>query len=201
MKKIISYSFLIISTAVLCSCGNTAETDAKDKADSTNNAKIDNAEKADTGTQNKPMADMEQDASFATAAADGGMMEVELGKMAVSKGVSPAIKKLGAMMVKDHSAANAELKTAAAAKNITLPTALSEKCQKTVADLTEKKGADFDKAYADLMVSDHKEDIDLFNKQADKGTDKDLAAWAKGKVPVLQHHLQMAEETKKAVDK
>ena len=69
------------------------------------------------------------------------------------------------MMVKDHSKANEELKAAATAKNITLPAAVSDKCQKKVAELSEKKGADFDKAYADLMVSDHKEDIDEFKKK------------------------------------
>jgi putative membrane protein len=129
------------------------------------------------------------------------MLEVELGKLAVKKGVSPSIKKLGAMMVKDHSKANDELKAAAAAKTIILPSLMSDKCQKKVADLSEKKGADFDKAYADLMVSDHKDDIDAFKKEADKGMDKELSAWAKGKVPVLEHHLMMSEDAKKVVNK
>ena len=183
------------------SCGNTGG-DAKKEADSTNTAKIDSAKTADTiATKNSHLADLKPDAEFATAAADGGMLEVELGKMAVEKGASPTIKKLGAMMVKDHGKANEELKAAAAAKNITLPSLMSEKCQKKVTDLSEKKGADFDKAYADLMVSDHKDDIDEFKKEAEKGMDKDLSAWAKGKVPTLQHHLEMAENAKKIVNK
>lgn len=104
-------------------------------------------------------------------------------------------------MVKDHSKANDELKAAAKEKNITLPAMMSDKCQKKVSDLSEKKGADFDKAYADLMVSDHKDDIDEFKKEADSGMDKQLSAWAKDKVPVLEHHLMMAEDAKKAVNK
>ena len=105
------------------------------------------------------------------------------------------------MMVKDHSKANDELKAAAKEKNITLPPIMSDKCQKKVSDLAEKKGTDFDKAYAGLMVSDHKDDIDEFKKEAEKGMDKQLSAWAKGKVPVLEHHLMMAEEAKKLADK
>jgi len=200
MKKILVYTIPLFFIAAISSCDN-AGGDAKKEADSTNNAKIDSARSADTiASKNSHMADLKTDADFATAAADGGMMEVALGKLAVDKGVSPSIKKLGAMMVKDHAKANDELKAAAAAKNITLPALMSEKCQKKLSDLSEKKGVDFDKAYADLMVSDHKEDIDEFKKEADKGMDAQLSTWAKGKLPILEHHLMMAEDAKKATD-
>ena len=143
---------------------------------------------------------MKPDASFATEAADGGMLEVALGKLAVSNGMSKTVKNLGAMMVKDHSMINMELEAAAKTKGISLPVSMSDKCNRTVADLSMKKGKDFDKAYADLMVSDHKEDIDAFKKEADKGTDNDLAAWAKAKLATLEHHLSKSEEAKKMVD-
>ena len=87
------------------------------------------------------------------------------------------------MMVKDHIKANTELKAVAITKNITLPDTLSYKCQKTIADLGLKTGKDFNKAYADLMVSDHKDDIDDFKNEAEKGNDAGLSAWAKNKVP------------------
>jgi len=201
MKKSLVSLGVMVLVATAMSCGN-AETDAKKQAEQANDAKIDSAKTADTvAAATSHTADLKPDADFAVAAADGGMLEVELGKLAAQKGVSSDVKKLGAMMVKDHSKANDELKAAAKAKDITLPATMSDKCQKTLSDLTQKQGADFDKAYADLMVSDHKDDIDEFKKEAEKGNDKDLSAWAKGKVPVLQHHLMVAEQTKKAVDK
>jgi len=191
------------------SCGNNASSDPKAAAEQANDAKLDsNKANADSAGSNAStpgngtaIASTEPDVDFAVAAADGGMMEVELGTMASKKGVSADIKKLGAMMVKDHSAANNELKAVAKTKNITLPAAMSDKCRKKVQDLTEKTGADFDKAYADLMVSDHKDDIDEFKKEADSGKDSVLTAWARKKVPVLEHHLMMAEQAKKATDK
>jgi putative membrane protein len=184
------------------SCANNSTPDSKEMAENANEAKIDSAKATDTSSSTtSSMSDMKPDAEFAVAAADGGMMEVQLGKLAQEKGVSKQVKDLGAMMVKDHGAANEELKTAAAAKNITLPASLSDKCQKQVQDLSAKTGADFDKAYADLMVSDHKDDIDAFKKEAEKGNDAELRAWAQGKLATLEHHLQMAETTKKAVDK
>ena len=202
MKKYVYCTGILAMVIFLSSCGNSAESDPKEVADSTNHAKVDNAQAADTAANaSSHMADMKPDADFAVTAADAGMLEVELGKMAVEKGVSKQIKALGAMMVKDHSMANDELKAAAKAKNITLPAGMSEKCQKKIADLTQKSGTDFDKAYADLMVSDHKDDIDAFKKEGDKGNDAELKSWAQGKVPILEHHLKMAEDAKKAVDK
>jgi putative membrane protein len=92
-----------------------------------------------------------------------------------------------------------ELKTLAASKNITLPTVLSEECQNTYNDLAAKTGRDFDEAYTNFMVKDHKEDIDEFKEQADKGNDAELKSWAAGKVATLEHHLNMAKQTKDVI--
>jgi putative membrane protein len=201
MKRIIIQTMALGTLAFLFSCGG-ADTDSKQIADSTNQAKIDSAKKADTtaSTQNN-MAELKPDAKFAVAAADGGMLEVQLGKLAIEKGTTTQIKKLGALMVKDHSKANEELAAKAKEKNITLPATLSDKCQKTLADLSEKNGKAFDKAYADLMVSDHKEDIGEFKKEAENGNDSTMTQWARATIPTLEHHLSMSEQAKKSTDK
>ena len=201
MKKRTSFA-VMAGMAFLMSCGNTAETDARKKADSTNTANIDSAKARDTSAAHPVhMADLKPDADFAVAAADGGMLEVALGKLAMKKGTSSAVRKLGSQMVTDHSKANMELKALAAEKHLAIPAAMSEKCQKTESDLKEKKGNEFDKAYADLMVKDHKDDIDDFKKQAEKGNDAQVSAWAKNTLPVLEHHLMMAEDVQKKLEK
>jgi putative membrane protein len=201
MKKSFLSLIVILGVTMLSSCGD-GSTDSKKQADSANTANIDSAKKRDT-SEAAPvhMADMKPDADFAVAAADGGMLEVALGRLAEKKGVSQTIKKLGAQMVADHSKANMELKALAAEKHIVIPDNMSEKCQKKVSDLDEKKGRDFDKAYADLMVSDHKDDIDEFKKESEKGHDAQVSAWAKNKIPVLEHHLMMAEDAQKKLEK
>ena len=201
MKRVLQIVPVIAGLVFTVSCSNGSETDAKQQADSTNTANIDSAKLKDTSAAHPVhMADLKQDANFAVAAADGGMLEVALGKLAVKKGMSSAVKKLGAEMVKDHSKANLELKTLAGEKNIALPATMSEKCQKEVSDLDEKKGKDFDKAYADLMVKDHKEDIDEFKKEANDGNDSQVSTWAKNTLPVLEHHLVMAEDVQKKLE-
>jgi putative membrane protein len=125
---------------------------------------------------------------------------VQLGQLALTKGSSPKVKEFAQSMIDDHSKANEELKTLAQSKNITLPTTLSEKNQEHYNDLAEKSGAEFDQAYCDFMVKDHKEDLDKFKKAADNAEDPDLKSWAAGKVPVLEQHHSMAEELEKAVE-
>lgn len=193
----------LVSSILWASCSDGSTTDSKDRADSTNTARIDSTKSADTITRSKDsVADMKQDANFAVAAADAGMLEVALGKLASKNGTNPAVRKFGSQMVTDHTKANAELKTLATEKNIAIPKEMSDKCQKTLADLRDdKKGKDFDKAYADQMVKDHKDVIDEFKKEAEKGSDSQLAAWAKSKIPALEHHLTMAQDMQNTVDK
>ncbi len=106
------------------------------------------------------------------------------------------VKDFATMMVNDHSAANNELKEAAAKKNISLPMALSDEKQKKYNGLAVKKGTDFDKAYVDCMVDGHKDAIDAFQKESEKGNDADLRTWASGKLATLQHHYEVIKSIK-----
>lgn len=190
MKKIMLNATVFAAALFLatsCSDRKAENEDSKEVAEEQNDAKFDDS-------------NIEKDTEFAVNAADAGMLEVKLGELAQQKGTAPEVKSLGKMMVDDHSKANEELKALAQTKNITLPTSLSEKCQKKYDDIAAKSGKDFDDAFTDHMVKDHKDDIDAFKKEADKGEDPDLKQWAAGKVPTLEHHLDMAKTAEKAVD-
>ena len=152
-----------------------------------------------TVTTSHEQKDNKKDAEFVSKAAEGGIYEVELGRLAQMRGTSGQVKDLGKMMADEHSKANEELKALAAKKNITVPTTMGNDLQKKFDMLSAKSGADFDKEYASMMVDDHETDLKLFNKQAEHGDDPELKSWASGKVPVLEHHLEMARETKDAV--
>lgn len=141
----------------------------------------------------------DQDKMFTDEAAKGGMMEVMMGELAATNATNAKVKALGAMMVKDHGKANDELKTWAGKMNHTLPTAMSAEQQKNYDDLKTKKGADFDKAYTKLMVSDHEKDIASFKKQSAQGSNADLKSFAAKTLPTLEHHLMESKDAMKAV--
>jgi putative membrane protein len=138
------------------------------------------------------------DANFYKHAAEGGLAEVELGTLAQKKGHDSAVQEFGAMMVKDHSAANEKLKAIAAGKGLSLPTSPSIKQTATKGKLEVLSGETFDKSYIKGMVKDHKEDIAEFNKEANSGQDPDAKAFAKATLPTLKEHLEKIQSIAKS---
>lgn len=192
MKKISLVVLLAISTLSFQACSDKK----KGSEDSVENAENANDAKEDAGT-----GQTEESNEFAVKAANGGMMEVELGRLAQEKAQSQDVKEFGAMMVADHSKANDELKTIAATQNITLPTTLGEDEQKHVNDLAKLTGAEFDKKYVSMMVDDHKEDIDLFKKAADdEKTNPAVKEFATKTLPTLQKHMDRINAIDKKID-
>jgi putative membrane protein len=139
------------------------------------------------------------DKSFIKDAATGGMMEVELGKLAAEKAGSDKVKAFGRQMQDDHSKANDELKNLAKDKGVELPTSLGVKQKLTVERLSKLSGEDFDRQYMKTMIDDHKTDVSHFEKEASKAKDPDVKAFASKTLPTLKKHLQMAETTGKEV--
>jgi putative membrane protein len=185
MKKSNLFLSMFIAAGSLMACGDNANK----SSDSVEVAK-------DVNEENKQVPDKASD--FMVKAASGGMMEVQLGKMAQDKAQNPRVKAFGAMMVKDHTQANSEMKTLADTKKVMLPAALGDDHQKHVNDLNEKTGADFDKAYMNMMVDDHKNDISEFEDAA-KLDDADVKAFATKTLPVLRTHLDSAQAIHDAI--
>ena len=175
--------------------GNMNSSQNRNSSRSNRNSSNSNAtgEKARMGTLNT------HDHDFMMEAAMGGMMEVELGRVAAQKGMSDSVKQFGQRMVDDHSKANTELTTLASSKGITLPTALDDKHRKDVTKLSAMSGAEFDRAYMKMMVSDHKKDVSEFEKQSTKATDPDVKAFATNTLPTLKDHLQQATTIESSV--
>ncbi len=138
---------------------------------------------------------MAADHTFVAKAANGGMAEVKLGKLATEKAANPDVKSFGQQMVDDHSKAGDELKQLATSKGMTLPADIDAKEQATYDRLSKLSGAAFDRAYMREMVSDHHLDVLEFRRESQSGSDADVKAWAAKILPTLEHHLQMAEST------
>jgi putative membrane protein len=176
IMKTVFFSSVLAGTLALCSCGNNSS----EKQDTVDSAKA----------VNKEVKAVQPDASnFAIAAANGGMMEVELGRIAGEKASNPRVKAFGEMMVKDHSEANNTLKGIATSLNIAIPDSVSDATKKEIDMMKMKKGKDFDKAYVSMMLDDHKKDIAEFRKCADNCSDSTIKSFASTTLPVLEKHL------------
>lgn len=141
------------------------------------------------------------DEAFLKKAAQSGMIEVRLGELAKTKAMQPGVKDFGAMMAADHGKANAELKSLAESKKVELPTQLDSKHQATVERLEKLPGAEFDKAYVDEMVKDHKMDVKEFEEASKDAKDADVKAFAEKTLPTLRSHLEKVEALQKEISK
>jgi putative membrane protein len=202
MKKL-NVLFLAGFTALsFQACNSSSKTNSSDMAKDSNSTKdTSSSMKSTTDTTAKTAGAVmkvdKDDADFAVKAANGGMAEVAMGKLAQQKGVSQEVKDFGAKMVTDHTKANDKMMALAKQKNITLPSAVSNDEQKKMDDMSKKTGKDFDKAYVKEMVDDHDKDVKDFEKEAKDGKDADVKAFAAATLPVLKMHQTMI----KAIDK
>jgi putative membrane protein len=148
--------------------------------------------KASTTTSSSTLSS--SDRKFIKDAAEGGMMEVELGRIAAQKGTSPDVKTFGQRMVDDHSKANDQLKQVASSKGVTVPASLPPSKQKEIDKFNKLSGAAFDSAYVSHMVADHKKDVAEFQKESKNGKDADVKSFASTTLPTLQDHLKMIQD-------
>ncbi|MGD0987369.1 MAG: DUF4142 domain-containing protein [Candidatus Sulfotelmatobacter sp.] len=146
-----------------------------------------NQDKQNAGTT------MSADKKFMRDAAQGGMAEVELGKLATEKASSDDVKRFGQRMVDDHSKANDELKQIASSEGVTLPDTLNAKDKALKVRLSKLSGENFDRAYMESMVKDHKKDVADFQKESASGSDPQVKQFASKTLPTLQDHLQEAQ--------
>lgn len=135
-----------------------------------------------------------KDHTFMVKAAQGGLAEVQLGQLAQQNGQSQQVKDFGKRMVDDHTKANDQLKQVAQQQGVTLPDSPSAQDKAEYDRLSKLKGDSFDKAYAKMMVSDHKKDIAEFQKEANSGSNPQVKNFASQTLPTLQDHLQMAQQ-------
>jgi putative membrane protein len=130
--------------------------------------------------------------TFVKTAAQDGMMEVELAKLAQSKSNNDEVKQFAQKMEQDHTQANQQLESIAKNKGITVPTKLDAKHEAMVKSLSAKSDASFDAAYARHMAKGHAKAVALF-EAASKSSDQDLAAFAQKTLPTLEEHKQLAD--------
>ena len=187
-KNSLSGAVLVLGMFALLALVVTAGTS---NAQNSNSSTTDNTNTG--GHTGHGSGQMMADHKFVMFAAMGGTAEVELGRLAAQKGASEDVRQFGRMMVDDHTKANEELTRVASSKGMTPPATLDAKHQAAVRKLSALAGEKFDREYARMMVGDHKKTVAEFQKEADRGADPDIKAFAASKLPALQGHLRMAQ--------
>jgi putative membrane protein len=175
----------------MIACNDAGNGDAGGTGDTASNESV-TGDTSNTATAQSSAPADSATIMFMTKAASGGTMEVQLGQYAQEQAQSQRVKDFGAMMVRDHTKANDELKSLASNKNVTLSDSLMPGHKRHVTELKNKKGAAFDKAYMTMMVQDHQKDVQEFEKASNNLSDGEVKAFATRTLPVLRAHLDSA---------
>src|SRR3954471_9991080 len=124
----------------------------------------------------------------------GDRFEIAGGKLAQSKGTSPAVKALGARLAKDHAASLREAIKLAKDLKIFVPKSPTPSQEWELATLDAMAPASFDAAYAGLEVQDHKQDIDDSKTEVSEGANHAVRHLANKDLPVLRQHLKLSKQ-------
>ncbi|MEJ1963329.1 MAG: DUF4142 domain-containing protein [Gammaproteobacteria bacterium] len=134
--------------------------------------------------------------AFLEQATQDAMTQIALGKVAEKNARSMGINALGSRMARDHARMNRILGLISHDKGISVPTSLDAEHRAIVDSLSSKTGAEFDVAYAALMVSDHTKAI-AFYSDAAQSDDQDVAVFARSALPALREQKRLADSFQK----
>jgi putative membrane protein len=141
----------------------------------------------------------DEDLDFLLKASTGNMLEVELGKMAQDKAAHIKVKDFGEWMIQENSKGADLLQSLASSKGIILPESISESAQMERNYFQFKTDDDFDLCYINRTITDHKNYIRDFEKEARDGADPDVKSFAQKSLSQMRRHLGGAQDVWKGM--
>ena len=134
------------------------------------------------------------------------VMEQDMGKQAKIKGTA-AVKRYGEMLVKEHGNADKELAAMTKKKGLAKIPAVKPETEAEKQEMKEThdkmvqvarlKGADFDRAYLQMMVEGHEKELAKSDELINKATDPDLKTMLEARKSTLTRHADAAKELQK----
>ncbi len=135
----------------------------------------------------------DQGVKFVMNAHEAGLAEIKASTVAEQRSANPQIQNFAKMMISDHTAAGNELDTIAEHNRVSVTDSLTTEHTIAIANISKLSGAAFDKAYIQLMVTDHNKVIDMF-RHANENTSATLHNFSDKITPKLKMHLAEANK-------
>jgi len=191
--KHLAYLLLSGAVATAAACGESTTNDGADTDT------VAAAPATDPAPATPPPADAtaaSPDQDFATKAAATNLAEIRAHEGALNKATSADVKKHAQMMLTDHKKMDADMKTLASSKGLTLPAEPRADKVQMQDEMNKLSGKEWDMAYLDAQVQDHKEAIAMFEDGEKSVQDADLKALITATLPKLRSHLKMVEDAR-----
>ncbi|HYS68488.1 MAG TPA: DUF4142 domain-containing protein [Paraburkholderia sp.] len=132
------------------------------------------------------------DQQFMQNAGQADATEIAASKMALKNSSDPKVKQFAQQMIAEHTKLSRSMAALASKKRLA---ATSSADSALVGKLQTLKGKEFDQAYVEQIgLEAHQRAVDLFEQESRSGTDAQLKAAAAHALPIIKHHLAMAQQ-------
>jgi putative membrane protein len=141
------------------------------------------------------------DADFLSAALTGGLIEIELGKIAMQKAESESVRKFAETVVKGNERMRSTLERIATEYKLKVPKQLDPKHRTRIDAIAKLSGSAFDRAFMRHVASYYERSLGRFDFEASNGTIPELALWAGRVTPRIRHQMKAAKEDLRAMQR
>jgi putative membrane protein len=135
------------------------------------------------------VAQSDQDANWLRAAHQGNLAEIAAGNTAREKGASQEVRSIGALLVADHTALDANVRNTARRLGVSLPESPPPEQRAELTRVAAMSGAAFDRAWVEAMIKSHRAALANGEQQMRSGSAPEARQIAASSAPVIQRHI------------
>jgi len=192
----------LIGASVFAGCGDRRGDDTAARPGSPDTM-FARSETADTGA---PGAGQLSDANIVALLDEANMADSASGAYALGKATDPDVKAFAKLMMGEHHALRAQGQQLAKQLNVTPTPPDNDPLKPAVASemaalRAAPKGAQFDRTYIEQEIGIHKAVLDLAGQAHDAAQNEQLKKLIEQAKPVIEKHLDRAEEIQKKLGK
>ena len=129
---------------------------------------------------------------FLKNSTEESLMAVKASGLAISNSKNQQVIQFAKAMIDDHTRLTDELKELQADDSVKVTDTLNAIHQQIIADLEQKKAAEFDKAYLEIIIAQHEQEMNHF-KAATQVENLNVVEFAQKGILSLQAHLDSAK--------
>ena len=138
------------------------------------------------------------DRQFLMTAARTDMVIAHEGEMAQNQAKRDDVKTFGKTLAQDEADDYAHLSKLATKTGVSIPNGINVAKERTIEQLARLKGSSFDRQFTMDEIQADRQAIAMFKREAAHCRDTDLKDYASKTIPVLEKHLQIAEQCAKS---
>ena len=134
----------------------------------------------------------EQD--FMMKATQAHLSDMDMARLAMQKSENSDVRDFANMIQRDHTNAVEDLTDLMKDKNVSQPSTLTPEAKLDIEKMTGLSGAEFDREFVNMMVSDHQKAVEMFRDIASIAQNPDIKKYAEDLLPKLEMHLEKAQK-------